>query len=136
MAKPFILVVEDNPLIVKFYEMSLTRRAGYRVYATEDVDEIVALVKGGQVDVIILDVSLSHAHYQGKKTDGIQIAQLLRGDAATAGVGILIATAHAMEGDRERLLAAAGADDYIEKPIYDASKLIQKIELLLEARRR
>ena len=43
---------------------------------------------------------------------------------------ILLATAHAMEGDRQRLLAASGADAYLEKPIYDPQVLIAKVEEL------
>ena len=44
---------------------------------------------------------------------------------------ILLATAHAMEGDRERLLTASGASAYIEKPIYDPQVLISKIQELV-----
>lgn len=132
MAKAKILVVEDNPLIVKFYQMALSRRAGYEVYATEDVEEIVARAGSGGADVIILDISLSNANYRGQKVDGIQIARLLRENPASAHIAILIATAHAMEGDREKFLWATGADGYIEKPIYDSAKLIKKIEELLE----
>jgi CheY-like chemotaxis protein len=36
-----------------------------------------------------------------------------------------------MEGDRERLLAASGADAYLEKPIYDPQVLIRKVEELM-----
>jgi CheY-like chemotaxis protein len=44
----------------------------------------------------------------------------------------LLATAHAMEGDRQRLLAASGANAYLEKPIYDPNVLITKIRDMVE----
>jgi len=39
--------------------------------------------------------------------------------------------AHAIEGDRERLLSASGANAYLEKPIYDPNVLIPKIKALV-----
>jgi len=37
-----------------------------------------------------------------------------------------------MEGDRERLLAASGANAYLEKPVYDPQVLIEKIHSILQ----
>ena len=45
---------------------------------------------------------------------------------------ILLATAHAMKGARERFLAESGADDYIAKPIVSADDLIERIRALAE----
>jgi CheY-like chemotaxis protein len=36
-----------------------------------------------------------------------------------------------MEGDRERLLTASGANGYLEKPIYDPNVLINKVKALV-----
>jgi CheY-like chemotaxis protein len=36
-----------------------------------------------------------------------------------------------MEGDRERLLSASGANAYLEKPIYDPNILINKIKAMM-----
>jgi CheY-like chemotaxis protein len=37
-----------------------------------------------------------------------------------------------MSGDRERLLASSGAEDYVEKPIYEAEVLVEKVRRLLD----
>jgi CheY-like chemotaxis protein len=37
-----------------------------------------------------------------------------------------------MSGDRENLLAASGADDYVEKPVFDAQLLVDKVRRLLD----
>jgi len=126
-----ILVVEDNPQVAKFYCLALERTGGYRCLLSDSGEEIVARTRAGEVDAIILDISLANCTYQGRRVDGLEIARILKADAATRHVPILLATAHAMEGDRERFLAASGADGYLEKPIYDPQVLIQHLEQVL-----
>jgi two-component system cell cycle response regulator DivK len=126
-----ILVVEDNALVAKFYRIALERAGGYQVTCSEDVDVILAQVEAAAFDLLILDVSLRNSRYQGRMIDGLELAQLIRQTAAGKKLPILLATAHAMEGDRQRLLTASGASAYIEKPIYDPNILISKIQSLL-----
>ncbi len=126
-----ILIVEDHPLVAKFYCLALERAGGFVCTVTENVEEMLAEVKAGRVDLAILDVSLSGTEWEGHQIDGVELAHLLR-DRAPGKLPILLATAHAMAGDRERLLAASGADDYLEKPIYDAYQLVEKVERLLK----
>jgi CheY-like chemotaxis protein len=64
--------------------------------------------------------------------DGLELAQLIRQVPEGKSLPILLATAHAMEGDRQRLLAASGANAYLEKPIYDPNVLITKIRDMVE----
>ena len=61
--------------------------------------------------------------------DGWAAAQALKSDAATARIPIIALTAHAMAGDREKVLQA-GCDDYHPKPV-DFSKLVSQIEAAL-----
>jgi len=126
-----VLVVEDNPLVAKFYRLALERAGGHKVTCTEDVSEILRLVSSRAVDVVILDVSLANCFYDGHPVDGLDLAHLIRQQPEGKELPILLATAHAMEGDRERLLAASGADAYLEKPIYDPKVLIDKISEIL-----
>ncbi|MCL6565618.1 MAG: response regulator [Acidobacteriia bacterium] len=130
-----ILIVEDHALVAKFYCMALERAGGFTCWVCEDVEAILAAVAEGRVDLVLLDVSLSGTHRQGRPVDGIELARLIQQAAKANGrtLPILLATAHAMAGDRERLLAASGADDYLEKPVYDAELLVRKIRRLLGA---
>lgn len=125
-----ILIVEDNALVAKFYRMALERAGGFACLVTEDVPEMVAAVEAGQIVVAVLDVSLSASEWEGRLLDGVELAQLLKKKSPRP-LPILLATAHAMSGDRERLLAASGADDYLEKPVYDAQSLVNKIKELM-----
>lgn len=127
-----VLVVEDNPLVAKFYRLALERAGGFECLVTENVKEMLAEVEAGCIDLAILDVSLSETEWEGRQIDGVELAHLLR-ERSPRKISILLATAHAMSGDRERLLTTSGADDYLEKPIYDARQLVEKVLLLLPA---
>ena len=125
-----ILIVEDHPLIAKFYRLALERAGGYRCLVTENVPEILQEAEAGRLDLAILDVSLGASEWEGRRIDGVELAQMLK-QRTSRPLPILIATAHAMAGDRERLLATSGADGYLEKPIYDARSLVDKVRSLL-----
>src|SRR5512141_545531 len=111
-----ILLAEDDPINVKFIEVVLTRMGGYEVVVSEDVEEILALAKSGSLAGIIMDISLARSSYQGRKVDGIFITKLLKADPESAKIPVLMATAHAMYGDREKFLAETGAEGYLSKP--------------------
>jgi len=126
-----VLIVEDNALVAKFYRMALERAGEFVCLVTEKVDEMLAQVEAGRVHLAILDVSLTGTEWEGRKVDGVELARLLKARASHR-LPVLLATAHAMAGDRERLLAASGADGYLEKPVYDPQQLVEKVRQLLD----
>jgi CheY-like chemotaxis protein len=128
-----VLIVEDDPINARVFSKILTKRGGLAVKHTEDVEEVVKIARAGEADVILMDVSLAHSTYEGKSVDGIKITQMLKQDAATAKLPIILVTAHAMEGDRESFLSESGADDYISKPVVDHQAFVDKIVSLLPA---
>jgi two-component system cell cycle response regulator DivK len=129
-----ILIVEDDPMNAKLFELLLTRKGGFAVQVTEDPVVVTGEVRAARVDLVIMDVSLSNSTLDGVPVDGLAIARRLKTDPATRHVPILLATAHAMKGSREKFLRESGADDYISKPIVSADELIQRIETLLARR--
>ena len=126
-----ILIVEDHALVAKFYRMALERAGGFACMITEDVTKMLPEVEAGRIDLAILDVSLSGTKWEGRAIDGVELARLLKARALRP-LPILLATAHAMAGDRERLLAASGAEGYLEKPVYDAQQLVDKVRRMLD----
>ncbi len=128
-----VLIVEDDPINARVFSKILTKRGGLEVKHTENVDEVMQIAQSGQVDIILMDVSLSHSVYEGKPVDGIKITQLLKADPQTAKLPIILVTAHAMQGDRENFLTQSGADGYISKPVVDHQEFINQIMTLLNS---
>ena len=129
-----ILIVEDHALVAKFYRLALERAGGYSCLVSENVTEILAAVESGGVDLAILDISLRGSEWDGHPVDGLELARLIR-QRARRPLPIILATAHAMVGDRERLLEASGADAYLEKPVYEADRLVGLVRRLLAEHR-
>lgn len=129
-----ILVVEDDPMNAKLFQLILARKAGFAVEVTEDPARVLEVVRAGGADLIIMDVSLSNSAWDGVPVDGLEITRRLKLDPEARHVPILLATAHAMKGSKEKFLQESGADDYISKPIVSADELIQRIQTLLGKR--
>lgn len=126
-----VLIVEDDMINARVFSKILTKRGGFSVQHTEDVDEVMEIARNRRVDVILMDVSLSHSVYQGKPVDGIKITQMLKADPATADLPVILVTAHAMQGDRENFLKQSGANGYISKPVVDHQKFVDDITALM-----
>jgi CheY-like chemotaxis protein len=122
-----VLIVEDDPINFRVFSKILTKRGGLEVKGTEDVEEVMRIAQAGGVDIILMDVSLSHSVYQGEAVDGIKITQFLKADPKTSQLPVILVTAHAMEGDRENFLAQSGADGYISKPVVDHQQFVAQI---------
>jgi len=119
-----ILLVEDHEELWDFLSRRLKRR-GFEVALAHDGQEGVDKARAEQPDVILLDMNLP-------VMDGWTAARTLRGDPATARIPIIALTAHAMSGDRGKVLEA-GCDDYHPKPV-DFSRLVQQIDAALLGR--
>ncbi len=126
-----VLIVEDDPINARVFSKILSKRGGLDVKHTEDVEEVMQIAQSGGADIILMDVSLSHSVYRGKAVDGIKITQMLKADAQTSNLPIILVTAHAMEGDRENFLKQSGADGYISKPVVDHQQFVDQIMALL-----
>ncbi len=129
---PHILVVEDDKLAAQLFEIILKRKGGFDVTVTDDGDKIMEILNSGNVDLIIMDVSLSGTIVNGSQVDGIKLSKMIKKNERTAKIPIILATAHAMRGDAERFLEESKADDYISKPITDYNFLIEKIKGFLK----
>ena len=127
-----VLVVEDDPHNATLYRKVLEKRLGCEVIVTESPEELFALARSGDVRLVVMDVSLAHSSWQGRPVGGVELRRMLKSDPSTALIPVLLATAHAMRGDAERLLAESGADDYIAKPIVDHGQFVEQARALME----
>lgn len=126
-----VLIVEDDVVNVRVFTKILQKRGGLEVKHTENVEEVIQIAEEGSVDLILMDVSLSNSIYHGEAMDGIAITKLLKGNPQTQNLPIILVTAHAMMGDREKFLKLSGADSYISKPVLDHQDFIAQIKAWL-----
>jgi len=105
-----VLLVEDHDINRKLAEIMLERMGCDGVTAS-DGEQALSLLRSRDFDVVLMDVMMP-------VMDGLSALRLLREHEAGSGrrTPVLMVTAHAMTGDRERFLAA-GADGYVSKPM-------------------
>ncbi len=99
-----ILLVDDEPLILKGLKFSL-EQDGYETDTAADGEEALAKMRNGGYDIVLLDVMLP-------KLSGIEVCQNIR---ETSNVPIIMLTAKGE--DMDKILGLEyGADDYMTKP--------------------
>jgi len=106
------------------------RVGGYSCTVTEDVPGMLKEIEAGEVDVVLLDVSLTpvgRATCQRRRT-----LPNLEKEVAPAIAGPAGHRAHTISGDRERFLQASGAYGYLEKPAYVSAVLAERARQLTE----
>ena len=114
-----ILVVEDNELNMKLFRDVLVA-TGYRTLEATTGGEAVELATEHAPDLVLMDIQLPDL-------GGVQALGRLRENERTAAIPVLALTAQAMDGDRERFLAA-GFDGYLSKPV-NVRELIDTVRL-------
>ena len=112
-----ILLAEDHPVNQKVAVRMLERLGHQIIVAPDGLQAIRAMeaeAHSGGFDVVLMDVQMP-------EMDGFEAVKLIREreDGTGRHVPVLALTAHAMQGDRERCLAA-GFDGYLPKPIRQA----------------
>jgi len=105
-----VLVAEDNA-VNRMVVKRLLERDGHRVHSVENGRLAVAELERRRYDVVLMDVEMP-------EMDGIEATRAIREREAGGGARtpIVALTAHALQGDEDRFLAA-GMDDYLSKPL-------------------
>jgi two-component system, sensor histidine kinase and response regulator len=105
-----ILLAEDN-VVNQTVASRVLQKQGHSVVTAANGREALDRLKNELFDLVLMDVQMP-------ELDGFQAAAEIRKHEEASGghVPIVAMTAHAMQGDRERCLAA-GMDAYISKPI-------------------
>lgn len=115
---PKVLLVEDNEMNRDMLSRRLVRN-GYDVVIAVNGQEGLEMATGEKPDLILMDMSLP-------VLDGWEATRRLKADPATASIPVIALTAHAMESDKEKALAA-GCDDFDTKPI-ELPRLLEKMK--------
>ncbi len=122
-----ILIAEDNP-VNRMLVTTLLKQRGHTTRAVENGRLAVNAIERAKhaFDVVLMDLQMP-------QMGGIEATAAIRARESTRGGHLMVIalTAHAMQGDRERCLAA-GMDGYLSKPI-DVVELIATVERLANA---
>ena len=116
-----ILIVEDNEMNRDMLSRRLMRK-GFEIVMAEDGQKGVDMSKSENQNLILMDLSLP-------VMDGWEATSSIKANPDTNSIPIIVLTAHAMAGDREKALGA-GADEYDTKPI-EFKRLLGKIKEFL-----
>jgi CheY-like chemotaxis protein len=104
-----VLLAEDNVVNQKV-ALGLLRRLGYQADLASDGAQAVAMLEKQPYDLILMDLQMPNM-------DGLEASREIRRRMPTGRHPIIVAlTANALQGDRDRCLAA-GMNDYIAKPV-------------------
>jgi DNA-binding response OmpR family regulator len=116
-----ILIVEDDPDIAQLVARYL-EKAGFSTELAVSGREALQAISAAAPDLVILDLMLP-------QVDGLEVCRILRRDAATSGIPLIMLTARAEESDRIVGLEL-GADDYLAKP-FSPNELVARVRALL-----
>jgi len=120
-----ILIVEDNQdnreLVVK-----VLRNKGFDLAEAADGEEAIEKAVSEKPDLILLDISLP-------KLDGYEVVKRLKSMEEFREIPVVAFTAHAMKGDREKVIAE-GFEGYISKPI-NVREFPDQLKLYLRGKR-
>ena len=104
-----ILLAEDNPVNQRL-AIRLLEKQGHSVVACNNGREALQALKQDTFDLLFMDIQMP-------EMDGLATTRAVRqNEAQGSRIPIVAMTAHAMQGDRQRCIAA-GMDGYVTKPI-------------------
>jgi diguanylate cyclase (GGDEF)-like protein len=117
-----VLTVDDDPYILATLR-DLLSRAGVRVTTVSDPLRVVEVLEETTPDLIVFDVDMPHL-------SGIELCRLVRRDSRWSSLPVVFLTSH-RDPDVVTRIFAAGADDYVSKPIVGpelTTRIMNRIE--------
>ncbi len=121
MPAPTVLVVEDDPVILRLLEVNFELE-GFAVLLAHDGAEGIEVARQQKPDVIVSDIMMPH-------TSGLELLTTLKGDPDTKAIPIILLSAKAQTSDLKTGMDA-GADDYVTKP-FEPLDLVERVNALL-----
>ncbi len=115
-SKRKVLVVEDDNACQKLIRMILEPLNLELAQVSDGCDAIKYIILNNDISLILMDIKLPNV-------DGYEATSMIK--KIQPEIPIIVQTAYAMAGDREKALEA-GCDDYIAKPL-KSEKLLQMV---------
>jgi len=124
-----ILVVDDNPVVLKAFDLKL-KSIGFKVITATDGSSAVSTARQEKPNIIVLDISFPpDVGSSGLQWDGFSIMEWMRRFKEVADIPVIIITSSDPAKYKERALAA-GAVGFFQKPI-DHEEFLATIQKVL-----
>jgi CheY-like chemotaxis protein len=126
---PTILLVDDEKMNLRILR-TILRKGKYRFLEAESGEDALKVMEQENVDLVVLDLMMPGM-------DGFQTLEVIKGDASTAFIPVIIASALKDSVDIEKGLEL-GANDYFTKPLSDDDRRFQlplKVRNLVKMKR-
>ncbi len=120
--RPVILLAEDNEINRKLIVKILSKE-DYEVKTAVNGREAIETLGSGSFDLVLMDIQMP-------VMDGYEATRLIKSDKRTCAIPVIALTAHAMKGEKEKILGA-GFDGYLAKPVR-REELIRQIAAHLQ----
>lgn len=120
----YLLVVEDDPDILKLLQTTLTFR-GYRVVTARNGREGLDIVRADRPAIVIADIMMP-------KLDGFGLVHRLRLDTQTCDIPVVFITATYVAPEDKEFALNIGATRFLQKPV-DLDAFLKTIRELLES---
>jgi CheY-like chemotaxis protein len=127
-----ILIVDDDYILAKGTAKLIERLGNHKVAITDEPTEIIQQCESGMVDLVMMDINLPGAQWQGQEVSGAELCRFLKTQPSTAHIPIMLLTAYAMTNERQTLLCISQADEFCLKPITDYKALLELIDKLCQ----
>lgn len=125
MAK--ILLVEDDADNISLLTRLLMHH-GHEISVATDAQTAVEKADGERPQLILMDLELpTSPDSQPDPNAGLEATRQIKANPAISSIPIIALTAHTMAHHQEKI-AAAGCDDFQEKPIFPFDNLLKKID--------
>ncbi len=116
-----VLLVDDEASVQKICSLYLEAE-GFAVKALSEANNVLDEVNSEKPDVIIMDLNLPGL-------DGFSATRLLKDQAETSHIPVLIISARGETSDKQTALLSCSADDYLTKP-FDPDELVARVTVL------
>jgi DNA-binding NarL/FixJ family response regulator len=122
------VVLADDDVLLREGLASLLERSGFDVVGQAgDADELLALVREREPDLVIVDIRMPPAH----ATEGLQAARVIR--AERPGTGILVLSGHVELDEAMELLASGKRLGYLLKSrVTNVEDFVETVERIAE----
>jgi two-component system cell cycle response regulator DivK len=126
-----ILLVDDDTLLAETTATLIQCSGDHQVYITDEPTEVFRQCQSGNIDVVMMDVNLPGAEWQGKSVSGADLSRLLKTQPHTANIPIILVTAYALVNEQNYLLETSKADSFYAKPILDFDLFLEGLTQLV-----